>query len=203
MATLCNASCPTDQLTQMVTVCIDTDNLLEIKANKFAFIECAETIISLSSELEWTALKTAGALITTPKLSEFSIPEPTATKGKFTDCAPTESVLSKTQKIDINTLMLDLVTNTDEDFIDSFYKKIPGYTMILGSCVDNTIFYRKQWATGENPGFGGLVGDLNYVTKEISGRKYMSMMGSIEFDLTRQTWGRIKVSDAVFTAIFG
>ena len=33
MATLCNASCPTDQLTQMVTVCIDTDNLLEIKAN--------------------------------------------------------------------------------------------------------------------------------------------------------------------------
>ena len=34
----------------------------------------------------------------TAKLSEFSIPEPTATKGKFTDCAPTESVLSKTQK---------------------------------------------------------------------------------------------------------
>ena len=50
--------------------------------------------------------------------------------------------------------MLDLVTNTDEDFIDSFYKKIPGYTMILGSCVDNTIFYRKEWAivTGKQIG---------------------------------------------------
>lgn len=198
---VCTVQCETDELVQVVNQCQDADNLIEFKADRFAFIKCESVVTSLTDDTEWAALKADTKIVTTPQLIEFEIPEPEKTTLKTKDCQTSESVIGKTQTLPIDSILLDVATKTDEDFVADFYKNVEGYAVILGAC-GNTIYYNKSWTTGTNPGWGGIVGDLNYVTKTVGNKKYLAIKGNIQFDITGQGWARLTVTKAVYDAIF-
>lgn len=197
----CNINCENEEMVQVVLECQDELNLLELKVDRPGLIKCEQILESLTDDAEWDALKVAGHIITLPPLIDFEIPEPELLKVKVKECANTDTVIGKTQRLPISTILIDVATKTDEELVRDFRKKIGGYTFILGLC-SNQIMYNGAWATGENPGFGGLIGDLNYVSKTVGSKKYLAITGYVEFDLTTQNWARLTVTTAVYNAIF-
>lgn len=149
--------CTTDDITSYPIPCRKKDAIRRGGISTLLMLKCNETIADLTDDTEWTALKTAGKLIVSPK-GFGELVKPTTTKEQIDGCSP-EVVVDEISGITYNTKLLDNVDYLDFDFENDVKNLYDSYTLMWIGC-DGLLYYRRGWVTGENPGIYGWVPEV-------------------------------------------
>jgi len=194
---LCNPACDTEQVRVHTTDCNLTENIRKEGFDQFGILTCGSTFTDITDEAEWAALIASGDLVITPK-GDGTLVDTELTKEKLTRCSP-EQVIDEISGFEWSTTQMDNETFADFDFEYDLKNKYADKTIVIFGC-DGLIYYRYNWVTGENPGFGNLSIETNRGGNQgsVQKLKVAAKWNSFKDGLTA-----IKMTPALKTAIFG
>jgi hypothetical protein len=195
MAGTC-APCTTDDIVSYPIPCRKKEATRKGGISTLLLLKCDSTLIDLTDEAEWSALKTAGKLIVSPK-GFGELTQPTTTKEQLDGCSP-EVVVDEVSGITFSTKLLDNVNYLDFDFEDDVKNLYDSYTLMWIGC-DGLLYYSRAWVTTENPGIYGWVPE---VFRTSANNSLQSLNINATFNTYNTSYRGVELPQAVIDAIY-
>ena len=123
--------------------------------------------------------------------------KPETKKEKISACKP-EIVIAEVSGLEFVIKQFDNTTYQDFDVENDLKNKLGQYNLLWYGC-DGLLYYRHNWATGENPGFDDVVAEVFRESEEGSIQK---LTATINFNTYKVGIKGIKLTTAVYNAIF-
>ena len=155
---LCSPLCGDEDVRVYCTPCDRQSALRKGAINNIGLIDCATTFIDISDAEEWTTKIAAGEIKILPELVG-ELGEPETTTARISACRD-EEITDETTTLTAQIFLFDNVSFTDFDMEYDLKNKVAAKTFFFVDC-NNLLYYRYDWATGENPGFGNLTSTVS------------------------------------------
>ena len=191
----CNPACNTTQITTYPIPCRLQDATRQGGFERFILLDCDQVFVDLTDDAEWQTLADNDKLIVSPP-GFGTIIKPETTKEKLTACSP-EQVIDEISGFDWMTKLFDNSSYLDFDFEDDL-KNLTGSKTIMWIGCDGLLYYSNQWATGENPGFGGIAIDVYRVSEPA---KLQELHADVRFNTYKKGIKAIPLTDAVLAVL--
>lgn len=191
----CNPACNTTQITTYPIPCRLQDATRQGGFERFILLDCDQVFVDLTDDAEWQTLADNDKLIVSPP-GFGTIIKPETTKEKLTACSP-EQVIDEISGFDWMTKLFDNSSYLDFDFEDDL-KNLTGSKTVMWIGCDRLLYYSNQWATGENPGFGGIAMDTYRVSEP---SKLQELHADARFNTYKKGVKAIPLTDAVLAVL--
>ncbi len=158
MANLCSPLCGDDTIRSYCNPCDRQTSLREGGFNRLVLLDCDLVFTDITDEAEWEAAQIAGKFVVLPELIGNTVDDE-ITSLKISACRPEEEI-TRISGIDFALRLFDNTTFTDFDLEYDLKNKLASKTAMFIDC-NGLLYYRYDWVTGENPGFGKLTATVN------------------------------------------
>ncbi len=155
---LCSPLCGSEDVRVYCTPCDRQASLRKGAINNLGLLDCATTFIDITDETEWETKLTAGEIKLLPELVG-ELGEPETTTARISACRD-EEITDETTTLTAQIFLFDNDTFTDFDMEYDLKNKVAAKTMFFVDC-NNILYYRYDWVSGENPGFGNLTSTVS------------------------------------------
>lgn len=192
---LCSPLCGDEDVRVYCTPCDRQQSLRKGAINYIGLLDCSTTFTDISDADEWTAKLTAGEIKLLPELVG-ELGEPETTTNRLSACRA-EEITDEVTTLTAQIFLFDNSSFTDFDMEYDLKNKIAAKTLFFVDC-NNILYYRYDWATGENPGFGNLV---STVSRQFPTDGLQSLNLSIQFNTFRTGFKGISMSAELASVI--
>lgn len=169
----CSPTCLGDPIVTYPLACNAQDNVRKGGISNFILLSCDSVITDITDDAEWAALKTAGKLIVSPAGAGVLV-KPETKKEKIAACLP-EVDIDEISGLDFVIKQFDNATYNDFDFEFDLKNKIGQYQIMWFGC-DGLLYYRYNYASGENPAFADVAASVYRESEDGSVQKLTSEM---------------------------
>jgi hypothetical protein len=192
---LCSPLCGDEDVRVYCTPCDRQQSLRKGAINYIGLIDCATTFNDISSAQEWATKLANGNIKLLPELVG-ELGEPETTTNRLSACRA-EEITDEVTSLTAQIFLFDNAAFTDFDMEYDLKNKIASKTMFFVDC-NNILYYRYDWAPGQNPGFGNLV---STVSRQFPTDGLQSLNLSIKFNTFRTGFKGIQMSAALASVI--
>lgn len=158
MANLCSPLCGDDTIRSYCNPCDRQSSLREGGFGRVGFLDCDATFTDITDETEWETYVLAGKVVVLPELIGNTVDDEVTTQ-RLSAWRPEEEN-TRISGVDFQLKLMDNVTYTDFDLEYDLKNKLAAKTAFFIDC-NGLLYYRYDWVTGENPGFGKLTATVN------------------------------------------
>lgn len=155
---LCSPLCGSEDVRVYCTPCDRQASLRKGAINYIGFLDCDVTFDDITDSEEWQTKLTAGNIKILPELVG-ELGEPETTTARISACRA-EEITDETTTLTAQIFLFDNSTFTDFDMEYDLKNKVASKTMFFVDC-NNILYYRYDWSTGTNPGFGNLTSTVS------------------------------------------
>ena len=195
MSNLCTPACNDEQIRTYPIPCKTTEATLKGGGEVFILLDCDVEMVSVADAVEWTALKTAEKFIVSPKRF-VKLPKPETKREKLSACG-SEQTVDETMSMEFYTQYFDTTTFTHFDMMEDMKNLVGSKTLLWIGC-DGNLYYRYYYATGENPGFGGLSSEV-FLESEVDNLQKLNI--NFKWNSYQEGIKAIPLTPALITAI--